>query len=61
MRISETLCRAIAEQIVAGRMFFAEVRKHLKARVAEILRGMDRGDLATDSNARAKDEKEDEE
>lgn len=60
MRISETLCRAIAEQIVAGRMFFAEVRKHLKARVAEILRGMDKGDLATDSNARPKN-KEDKE
>lgn len=61
MRISETLCRAIAEQIVAGRMFFAEVRKHLKARVAEILSGMGKGDLATDSNARPKDEKENEE
>ena len=58
MRISETLCRAIAEQIVAGRMFFAEVRKHLKARVAEILRGMGRGDLATDSNAQREDEDE---
>jgi len=60
MRISETLCRAIAEQIVAGRMFFAEVRKHLKARVAEILRGMDKGDLATDGNAQPKN-KEDKE
>lgn len=60
MRISETLCRAIAEQIVAGRMFFAEVRKHLKARVTEILRGMDKGDLATDGNAQPKN-KEDKE
>ena len=58
MRISETLCRAIAEHIVAGRMFFVEVKKRLRAGVAAALKALGREDLATDSNARPKDKEE---
>lgn len=58
MRISKTLCKAIAEQIIAGRMFFAEVTKRLRSGVASALKALGREDLATDSNARPKDESE---
>ena len=55
------LCRLFAQQIVAGRMFFSEIAQRFKDGVKAALKEMGREDLATDSNARAKDEKEDEE
>nr|DAK23624.1 MAG TPA: hypothetical protein [Caudoviricetes sp.] len=48
----------LAAQIIAGRMVFAHIAKRLKDGVAAALHEMGRGDLATDSNARPKDERE---
>ena len=58
MRIPKGLCERIAEAIIAGRMFFADIAKLLRPRVTEELKKRGRGDLATDSNARPKDEHE---
>lgn len=58
MRIPKGLCERIAEMIIAGRMFFADIAKRLRPRVTEELKKRGRGDLATDSNARPKDEHE---
>lgn len=59
MRIPKGLCERIAEMIIAGRMFFADIAKRLRPRVTEELKKRGREDLATDSNARPKDESED--
>lgn len=56
MRIPKGLCERIAEMIIAGRMFFADIAKRLRPRVTEELKKRGREDLATDSNARPKDE-----
>lgn len=56
MRIPKGLCERIAEAIIAGRMFFADIAKRLRPRVTEELKKRGREDLATDSNARPKDE-----
>lgn len=58
MRIPKGLCERIAEMIIAGRMFFADIAKRLQPRVTEELKKRGREDLATDSNARPKDESE---
>nr|DAK18887.1 MAG TPA: hypothetical protein [Caudoviricetes sp.]DAO96135.1 MAG TPA: hypothetical protein [Caudoviricetes sp.] len=58
MRIPKGLCERIAEAIIAGRMFFADIANRLRPRVTEELKKRGRGDLATDSNARPKDEHE---
>jgi hypothetical protein len=58
MRIPKGLCERIAEAIIAGRMFFADIANRLRPRVTEELKKRGRGDLATDSNARPKDERE---
>lgn len=58
MRIPKGLCERIAEMIIAGRMFFADIAKLLRPRVTEELKKRGREDLATDSNARPKDEHE---
>lgn len=58
MRIPKGLCERIAEAIIAGRMFFADIAKRLRPRVTEELKKRGREDLATDSNARPKDESE---
>lgn len=58
MRIPKGLCERIAEMIIAGRMFFADIAKLLRPRVTEELKKRGREDLATDSNARPKDESE---
>jgi len=58
MRIPKGLCERIAEMIIAGRMFFADIAKRLRPRVTEELKKRGREDLATDSNARPKDESE---
>jgi hypothetical protein len=58
MRIPKGLCERIAEAIIAGRMFFADIAKRLRPRVTEELKKRGREDLATDSNARPKDERE---
>lgn len=58
MRIPKRLCERIAEAIIAGRMFFADIANRLRPRVTEELKKRGRGDLATDSNARPKDEHE---
>ena len=58
MRIPKGLCERIAEMIIAGRMFFADIAKRLRPRVTEELKKRGREDLATDSNARSKDESE---
>lgn len=58
MRIPKGLCERIAEMIVAGRMFFADIAKRLRPRVTEELKKRGREDLATDSNARPRDESE---
>lgn len=58
MRIPKGLCERIAEAIIAGRMFFADIANRLRTRVTEELKKRGRGDLATDSNARPKDEHE---
>lgn len=58
MRIPKGLCERIAEAIIAGRMFFADIAKRLRPRVTEELKKRGREDLATDSNARTKDESE---
>nr|DAM77886.1 MAG TPA: hypothetical protein [Caudoviricetes sp.] len=58
MRIPKGLCERIAEAIIAGRMFFADIAKRLRPRVTEELKKRGREDLATDSNARPKDEHE---
>lgn len=58
MRIPKGLCERIAEMIIAGRMFFADIAKRLRPRVTEELKKRGREDLATDSNARLKDESE---
>lgn len=58
MRIPKGLCERIAEMIIAGRMFFADIAKRLRPRVTEELKKRGREDLATDSNARTKDESE---
>ena len=58
MRIPKGLCERIAEMIIAGRMFFADIAKRLRPRVTEELKKRGREDLATDSNARPKDERE---
>ena len=58
MRIPKGLCERIAEAIIAGRMFFADIAKLLRPRVTEELKKRGREDLATDSNARPKDERE---
>mgnify|MGYP000843587903 CR=1 FL=1 len=50
--------RMLAELIIAGRMAFADIAKRLKAGVAAALREKGREDLATDSNARPRDESE---
>lgn len=60
MRIPKGLCERIAEMIIAGRMFFADIAKRLRPRVTEELKKRGRGDLATDSNAQREDEDEDE-
>ena len=59
MRIPKGLCERIAEMIIAGRMFFADIAKRLRPRVTEELKKRGREDLATDSNARPQDESED--
>ena len=56
MRIPKGLCERIAEAIIAGRMFFADIAKRLRPRVTEELKKRGREDLATDSNARREDE-----
>lgn len=58
MRIPKGLCERISEAIIAGRMFFADIANRLRPRVTEELKKRGRGDLATDSNARPKDEHE---
>lgn len=58
MRIPKGLCERIAEMIIAGRMFFADIAKRLRPRVTEELKKRGREDLATDSNARPQDESE---
>lgn len=58
MRIPKGLCERIAEAIIAGRMFFTDIANRLRPRVTEELKKRGRGDLATDSNARPKDERE---
>ena len=58
MRIPKGLCERIAEAIIAGRMFFADIAKRLRPRVTEELKKRGRGDLATDSNAQREDEDE---
>ena len=58
MRIPKGLCERIAEAIIAGRMFFADIAKRLRPRVTEELKKRGREDLATDSNARPRDESE---
>lgn len=58
MRIPKGLCERIAEAIIAGRMFFADIAKRLRPRVTEELKKRGREDLATDSNARPRDEHE---
>ena len=58
MRMPKGLCERIAEAIIAGRMFFADIANRLRPRVTEELKKRGRGDLATDSNARPKDEHE---
>lgn len=58
MRIPKGLCERIAEMIIAGRMFFADIAKRLRPRVTEELKKRGREDLATDSNTRPKDESE---
>ena len=58
MRIPKGLCERIAEAIIAGRMFFADIANRLRPRVTEELKKRGRGDLATDSNARPRDEHE---
>lgn len=58
MRIPKGLCERIAEAIIAGRMFFADIANRLRPRVTEELKKRGREDLATDSNARPKDEHE---
>ena len=58
MRIPKGLCERIAEAIIAGRMFFADIANRLRPRVTEELKKRGRGDLATDSNARPRDESE---
>ena len=58
MRIPKGLCERIAEMIIAGRMFSADIAKRLRPRVTEELKKRGREDLATDSNARPKDESE---
>lgn len=58
MRIPKGLCERIAEMIIAGRMFFADIAKRLRPRVTEELKKRGREDLATDSNARPGDESE---
>lgn len=58
MRIPMGLCERIAEMIIAGRMFFADIAKRLRPRVTEELKKRGREDLATDSNARPRDESE---
>nr|WP_308696161.1 hypothetical protein [uncultured Stomatobaculum sp.]DAD77119.1 MAG TPA: hypothetical protein [Siphoviridae sp. ct0d96]DAJ20216.1 MAG TPA: hypothetical protein [Siphoviridae sp. ctjRi1]DAK90345.1 MAG TPA: hypothetical protein [Caudoviricetes sp.]DAN44384.1 MAG TPA: hypothetical protein [Caudoviricetes sp.]DAN97486.1 MAG TPA: hypothetical protein [Caudoviricetes sp.] len=58
MRIPKGLCERIAEMIIAGRMFFADIAKRLRPRVTEELKKRGREDLATDSNARPRDESE---
>ena len=58
MRIPKGLCERIAEAIIAGRMFFADIAKRLRPRVTEELKKRGREDLATDSNARPKDEED---
>lgn len=58
MRIPKGLCERIAEMIIAGRMLFADIAKRLRPRVTEELKKRGREDLATDSNARPKDESE---
>lgn len=50
--------RLMAERIIAGKMVFAHIAKRLKDGVAAALHEMGRGDLATDSNARPRDEHE---
>lgn len=55
MRIPKGLCERIAEMIIAGRMFFADIAKRLRPRVTEELKKRGREDLATDSNARPRD------
>lgn len=51
MRIPKGLCERIAEAIIAGRMFFADIANRLRPRVTEELKKRGREDLATDSNA----------
>lgn len=58
MRIPKGLCERIAEAIIAGRMFFADIANRLRPRVTEELKKRGREDLATDSNARPRDESE---
>nr|DAS49314.1 MAG TPA: hypothetical protein [Caudoviricetes sp.] len=58
MRIPKGLCERIAEMIIAGRMFFADIAKRRRPRVTEELKKRGREDLATDSNARPRDESE---
>ena len=58
MRIPKGLCERIAEMIIAGRMFFADIAKRLRPRVTEELKKRGREALATDSNARPRDESE---
>lgn len=58
MRIPKGLCERIAEMIIAGRMFFADIAKRLRPRVTEELKKRGREDLATDSSARPRDESE---
>lgn len=58
MRIPKGLCERIAEMIIAERMFFADIAKRLRPRVTEELKKRGREDLATDSNARPRDESE---
>lgn len=50
--------RMLAEVIIAGRMTFSRIARKLKDGVAAALREMGREDLATDSNARPRDESE---
>lgn len=50
--------RMLAELIIVGRMTFSRVARKLKDGVAAALREMGREDLATDSNARPRDEHE---
>lgn len=58
MRIPKGLCERIAEAIIAGRMFFADIAKRLRPRVTEELKKRGREDRATDSNAQREDEDE---